>query len=278
MEGLSKMNKGILSIAAGIMLLALTGCGNNEGSHRATTTKLTTAQIHTTHSATAPTVSPTHVSTAKPVFKHPNTAGSSDSVTLYQPEDIPEAYWDVINNLQPIYFPYGCPNCTSNPCVAWLDDYVFLTGHQEIATADYVGYTVVDMDGDGNEELVLQHGDLLVLHEKDGRVYGYRFGFREMELRSDGTHIWSRSAGSEQGVSRIRFLEDHTCQIIDICWVVYDSKDPDTVEYYIGSNQVTQQEYEDCYSKLSQSMPESGKLGRYPIRDKNEEDLTPPGG
>lgn len=270
------MKKTISLILLVLVVLACVGCSDAEEHTVITTPKPTIAP--STNATTAPTTSPTKPTTKAPtIHEHPEPGKNEDDLE-YTPEDIPEVYWAVLNNREAIYFPEGCTDCTYGPCYAWLDDYVFLTGHQEIATADYVGYTVIDMDGDGNEELVLQHGDLLVLHEKDGRVYGYQFGFRQMELRSDGTHIWSRSAGFEQGVSRIRFLEDHTCQIIDICWVVYDSKDPDTVEYYIGSNQVTQQEYEDCFSKLSQTMPESGKLGRYPIRDKNEEDLTPPGG
>ena len=56
-------------------------------------------------------------------------------------------------------------------------------------------FSIVDLDGDGESEAVLQvidvagdMGGFLVLHREDGKVRGYPRSYREFEsLKTDGT-------------------------------------------------------------------------------------------
>ena len=62
----------------------------------------------------------------------------------------------------------------------------------------YSQFCVVDMDGDGAQELILeesQTGNRLLLHYEDGAVYGFVFPFRGMNgIKTDGSFICSGGA------------------------------------------------------------------------------------
>ena len=77
-------------------------------------------------------------------------------------------------------------------------------------------FTVLDLDGDGTEETVLQitdaandMGGYLVLRCQDEEVLGYPSGWRTFwNLKTDGTFSYSQAGGSEDGLASIRFTED----------------------------------------------------------------------
>ena len=77
-------------------------------------------------------------------------------------------------------------------------------------------FTVLDLDGDGTEETVLQitdaandMGGYLVLRCQEEVVLGYPSGWRTFwDLKTDGTFFYSQAGGSEDGLASIRFTED----------------------------------------------------------------------
>ena len=77
-------------------------------------------------------------------------------------------------------------------------------------------FTVLDLDGDGTEEAVLQitdaandMGGYLVLRCQEEMVLGYPSGWRTFwDLKTDGTFFYSQAGGSEDGLASIRFTED----------------------------------------------------------------------
>lgn len=81
--------------------------------------------------------------------------------------------------------------------------------------AEIYQFAVLDLDADGTEEVVLwitdvgnDMGGYLILHKKDGVVYGFPSHWRTFwDLKTDGTFTYSYSAGFEDGVAVIRFTE-----------------------------------------------------------------------
>lgn len=77
-------------------------------------------------------------------------------------------------------------------------------------------FAILDLDGDGTEEAVLQITDVasdmggyLVLRCQDKTVQGYSSGWRTFwDLKTDGTFFYSQAGGSEDGLASIRFTED----------------------------------------------------------------------
>lgn len=240
------------------------------------TTVPTTAP--TTQNTTIPTTVPTTAPTTQSIYKHSHYFPASDNDTLYQPLDIPWEYWAVLNNQQPIYFPEGCDTWgggCSGPCYAWLDDQCFPYDHNELAAYDWVDYSVIDMDGDGREELLINGSDTFVLREKDGIVYGYSFIFRQMfEVYTNGTFsFYYGGNGIETGIKKISFKEDGNYQITYLCECWIHSPEGEEDFFRINGTDVTEEEYLEYEKMLSSEKVAWKKLGRYPIRE-----ATIPGG
>lgn len=81
------------------------------------------------------------------------------------------------------------------------------------AYAQLYQFAVLDLDGDGAEEVVLQTSDVandmggyLILRQEHGAVCGYPSGWRTFwSLKTDGTFVYSHPAGSEEGTAAVRF-------------------------------------------------------------------------
>lgn len=77
------------------------------------------------------------------------------------------------------------------------------------------GWAAVDLDGDGEQETVLQITDMandmggyLVLRRQGGRVYGFPSGWRTFwDLKTDGTFHCSEWAGTKESVVSLRFTD-----------------------------------------------------------------------
>ena len=74
------------------------------------------------------------------------------------------------------------------------------------------GFTIVDMDGDGENEIVLSISTgsidegFEVLHYQDGIVYGYHFWYRALEdLKEDGKFI-GKGGDFDASKQRFKFL------------------------------------------------------------------------
>ena len=120
--------------------------------------------------------------------------------------------------------------------------------------SDYVHirqFAVLDLDGDGGVEVVLQISDVandmggyLVLHQEGGRIYGYPSHWRTFwNLKTDGTFTYSYPAGVEDGVASVRFtetgmeLEKHICG-------QGNQLEPDT--FLVDGTPVSQEGYENA--------------------------------
>lgn len=267
------MKQAISMILVVLMLLTFIGCVDRSSDNGTSTTPATTTitapttanstTANTTKSTTIPT---TQTTTAPTVFVHPGPMKTDDDLE-YTPEDIPEVYWAVLNNQEAIYFPEGCTS-HSRPCYAWLDDYKFAYDFIELAACDWAEYFVMDMDGDGSKELLIQASDTLLLREKDGIVYGYSFIFRQMmDVYEDGTfRYYYGGNGIETGITKISFKEDNNYKMIYLCEYRKYSNNGEADYFRIDGIDVTEEEYLDYERKHTSERVVWKKLGRYPIR------------
>ena len=85
----------------------------------------------------------------------------------------------------------------------------------ESVTVEAAKFTFLDLDGDGENEIVLwlqingvsDYG-FEVLHAQEGAVYGYTLPYRAfMDLKTDGTFSFSGGA-ADSGIGKLRFAED----------------------------------------------------------------------
>ena len=122
-----------------------------------------------------------------------------------------------------------------------LDEFCAKTG-PGYTRASFSDFSVLDLDGDGAQEVVLATGDsrqwCIVLHEQHGAVRGYAFYIRwlnTLTLKEDGAFHWS-SGAFENGWGKLRFTEDgyETERTI---WHI------DTT-HYLGNQAVSQVEYD----------------------------------
>lgn len=102
------------------------------------------------------------------------------------------AYWRVLNNEQPFV------STNEDYQEFYWNEYNWWLGRQvEYHHAD--SFMLVDMDGDGGNEVVLYCSpeSTQVLHYEDGVVYGYQFGFRGMKrIHQNGVYEGSDGAAS----------------------------------------------------------------------------------
>ena len=81
-------------------------------------------------------------------------------------------------------------------------------------TVNATKFAVTDLDGDGEEEVVLwlqingvsDYG-FEILHEQNGEIYGYTLQYRAfMDLKTDGTFLFSGGA-ADSGIGKMSFSE-----------------------------------------------------------------------
>lgn len=273
------MRKSICILLVTVMLLFVGCTQQNEGTTLTTTTKpitTVTTTIPTTIPSTQTTTSPTTHPAVKPTVYYHNGPGKDESELTFTPSDVPDVYWNALNNRQAIYYPYGCfgDEHHSGACYAWLDDHRFPYLRNEIATSDGVWYAVVDMDGDGKQEVLIRDNDTLLLREKDGCVYAYNFGFRAMDyVYTDGTSTWNDNAGSNYGVRKLKFNDDNTYGWIELYEINHADEFGEYYEepkYFVEGQEVTHDEYLEYSQSLCRTMVEFKELTRYPVREKEE--------
>ncbi|MCL2153534.1 MAG: hypothetical protein FWH57_11375 [Oscillospiraceae bacterium] len=108
-------------------------------------------------------------------------------------------------------------------------------------------FTVVDMDGDGIPEVILNlmGPDIrLVLYNTDGYVVGCFFGIKGLNIvKKDGSFSWG--SAYYYGFSRLRFTGE-SCEYIELAAYEYEHENEyiDRNKYTIGGAEVTQEEFE----------------------------------
>lgn len=128
--------------------------------------------------------------------------------------------------------------------------------------ADFWKFAVVDLDGDGGQEVVCQTmdaaGDMsgyLILHWKDGAVYGFTSHYKTfMDLKTDGTYSYSNLPATEEGICRIRFTETDYAADAIISMVTDDNWE--SFAYFAGGEPVTAEAY-DAMVKQQQEKPDA---------------------
>lgn len=118
-------------------------------------------------------------------------------------------------------------------------------------------FVAIDLDGDGENEAVLQITDVgndvggyLILHRENGKIYCFQSNNRTFwDLKIDGTFQYSNPAGQEDGVASIRFAEkNYTVEKI-IC-ATGDHYEFD--RFTVGGQQVSHEEYQAAWENQRQ--------------------------
>ncbi len=189
--------------------------------------------------------------------------GECDPV-VHDLADIPENFRAVIKNEKTFIF--------ENRDVMYFED---LDGYvlYDPKWNDLISYTIVDLDGDGREEMIVDGssaGLILILHDTGTEVRGYYTDFRNiLDVKTDGTYEWTDlTIGGEYGISRITSFTDEGCNSERLCHVHQD--EDSNVTYYVGNREVTKEEYDAFVATLSTELAERKHLDYYPTEMKPE--------
>ena len=128
-----------------------------------------------------------------------------------------------------------------------LKDCRFLTNNVTVGECEILNNAILDMDGDGINEYVIQSGDEadhIVLRYYEGKIYSYSFGITEFRhLNTNGTYFWSFGENNMVcGLNRLVFNGSS----ISIEKMYEVNIDYDNT-YYIEGKQVTYEEFRDQY-------------------------------
>ena len=157
-----------------------------------------------------------------------------------------------------------------------LKDCRFPSDNLSVAECETLNKAILDMDGDGINEYVIQSEakDHIVLRYYNDKVYSYCFDSRNFyNLNTDGSFYWIDSyetTNCTRGLNQIAF-DGSSLRIKDIYSIKqtspYDYGDG-THEYYVGGNQITREEFIDYYGCISKTMATFSPLDiscEYPI-------------
>ena len=212
---------------AGVALaatLVLAGCGNGAGVVQATP-------------ASALETPPAAVASVSPSIAPAETVGEQGSGYAAAWE----AYGLVLKNEAEFF-------STDHEKALYFEDFLV---DQELYGTDFEAtqFSVLDMDGDGQDEIVLKlstsggDGFYEILRYDNGTVYGYFMVFRGMsELKEDGTFSFS-SGAADSGWGKLSFGPDGAVTEV---LVNSQSKQDDTglaVEYFKQGEQIEEAEF-----------------------------------
>lgn len=159
--------------------------------------------------------------------------------------DIRNVYQDLLHGKAQFFYVSGehAPKCTDIGSVPAI----FSPSSEYAAIWQFA---LVDLEGDGEQELVLQVTDVagdmggyLVLHRQEGKVYGYASHYRMFgSLKTDGTFYYANLALTEQGIgtashfSETGFqMEPFVKELTNDGWT--------TAEYFKGSERISEENY-----------------------------------
>ncbi len=127
-------------------------------------------------------------------------------------------------------------------------------------TVSAVKFAVLDLDGDGEEEVVLwlqingisDYG-FEILHERDGEIYGDTLPYREfMDLKTDGTFLFSGGA-ADSGIGKMSFSEiGYRVNSQAYSQSGYDSNNELTVQYFVNDESCSEDEFKEVINGQEQ--------------------------
>ena len=156
--------------------------------------------------------------------------------------NLPQNYLQVIKNEKTFLF-MGEEILIDNYKSPYLQKY--------LTQCDNVQYAVLDMDGDGKEEVLISGwtSDILVLHEEEGFVYGFDFTFRGMySVRIDGSYYWNANQGNTYGCSKLSF-KNGLCSPVEFYRAEF-SEDGDS-DFFVNGVKVAKGEYDSALENIS---------------------------
>ena len=127
-----------------------------------------------------------------------------------------------------------------------LNDCHFITNNVTVGECEFINKAILDMDGDGINEYVIQSGDEadhIVLHYYDGKVYSYSFGVTEFRhLNTNGTFYWLTDWWF-CGLNKLVF--NGSSVIVEKIYMMnmYEDTDPENDTYHIEGESVTYGEF-----------------------------------
>jgi len=135
-----------------------------------------------------------------------------------------------------------------------LEDCRFPSDHLRLGECEILSKAILDMDGDGINEYVIQSEtkDHIVLHYYNGKVYSYCFDNRNFyNLNTDGSFYWSDSYESEnwsRGLNQIAF-NGSTFSIKEIYRIKHSRPHNfyEDLEFYVDGKQITSEEFSDYH-------------------------------
>jgi hypothetical protein len=151
----------------------------------------------------------------------------------YETSPIMEAFIDVLENNMPFIVDFQNEHILVSDYMKTWDEGFYI-----------VQFAIVDMDGDGVPEVIIQspnHIFRMVFHYWNGEIYGYTFGFREMQtVDKNGTFISSGSAFNTN-LNKLEFINGTYEKTI----MAYSdlNRNDNSMMYFIGNEQVPEEEW-----------------------------------
>ena len=216
------------------LLSSLAGCNDSKDNDlsdtRATTEQTTVTQTENI-STEAETEEATSVVEAEESTSAETEENESTPIDYSQISNLPYIYQQVLDNKKSFIL-YGDE--------MFIDEYKSPYLQKQLSTCNHVEYSILDMDGNGDVELLIKGWteDILVLHIENDIVYGYDFTFRGMyNVEEDGSFCWNNNAGNSYGVSKLVF-KNQECNIVEIYRVENDNT------YYVNNKEVSKEEFD----------------------------------
>ena len=131
--------------------------------------------------------------------------------------------------------------------VTKMSDFKDIYGSNPEAIREVDKYVVVDIDQDGQSEVVVYMEypgeDVIVFHSENGIVYGYKFVFRAAQWIAPGGYLHGSSGAADNDTDTIVFNKDKYTKVEKL------GTESDGT-YYVDGVQVTEEEYIKVYDEV----------------------------
>lgn len=214
------MKKFFLWLLSALLLVSLAGCKSEQQQPDGTNNSLNTNVSQNTVTQKKENKEDQQYTVAENTI-----AKGSFSISL--PTEITEPFASVFKNTKSFYFEKRSKNIT-------ISDY----------QKTFWKFAVVDMDFDGNNEVVvmLDDGNIFILHQDNESVYGHEFGPHTMyQINKDGTFLWNRNSGNIYGCSMLRFTANNV-ETTELWRVEYNEANSFT--FYIDNKLVSKEQFD----------------------------------
>ena len=156
-----------------------------------------------------------------------------------------EAYKAVLQDKMTFY-------CTNDKKNYKLSEYDYWNDEEKLPLK-VVRFAVIDMNGDGAPEVVLElttgfDGAYEVLHYENDMVYGFNHSYRAIsDLTSDGIYGGSSGANDSGYYKKVSINKDTYREEA----LGYSQTEADgSISYYVGTSKVTESQYEEFQEKM----------------------------